>query len=1285
MKVLLYILLVGLVRNAIPQIANVFPQVPNNVPQMQNAVPQMSNPIPQIPHAVPQMQNAIPQMQNTVPQMQNTVPQMQSAVPQMQNAILQTTNAAPQMANAAPQMQNAVPQMQNAILRTTNAAPQMANSVPQMANVVPEMQNAVPQMQNAVPQMQNAVPQMANAVPQMQNAVPQMQNAAPRTTNAAPQILNAIRQPTNSFPQMPNAAVPQGQLPIGQLSQQGQLQNQPNQDNSGQPAYNVGQQVGNLGQPSSNMGQQNVNFGQPIGDMGQVYNKLQQTVVSAGQINNNLGQLPNTLITNKFEGQRHTTIGLPVLNNIAQSNNMGQAPNNMGQPLNNMGQLTNNLGQVANHMGQVANNMGQVANSMGQVPNTMGHVPNNLEQVANNIGQIPNNMGQLPNNVGPVPDTMGQVPNNVGQVPNTMAQVPNSMGQVPNNVEQVPNNLGQFNNGVQIPKATPAMHNVAGQPTTKGPFDKGNAVNGMGQLNSNAGQGPNSVGQSISNMGQQPNAMGQPNTNVGQLANPVGQPSNNLGQQSNQMGQTMNNYIGQVPNVQGQFGNNMGQQPGLVGQLQNTVPQVPQSMGQPGDTNGQQPNLMGKEKFNAGFNPGRQHIVTTTAAIVKPFECKSNMYNENLLLNIPAKSKEVLPEQFLRTECKVATDGVAQLRQKLLPIIAQFPLENKERLLSTAENLCVVLPPVDTSKELAGSFHVMDPDSKLYAYSAYFDTRLNDPTVRIWAIGPLRGVPVFCQVGCEGTESHTHVRRGVVEFITVMDGPDQNCAWNQFLINCPWTEKCIPNRVSITRTPCGTPHSVLPVTRLGSMDSEVPLTSIICTTTIFDYNDEHVGYLAEFTELYKLYGVEKVFLYDTYNVSVGMEQVLQYYEKQGFIVRVPWKIPKEVSYLFYFAQVLQYNDCIYRNMDTAKYIGLFDFDDIFIPAGEKTWKDTLEHLSRTMVSGNGDKIASYKFPWSTICPLKNNGMSKESYVKPPGSERKISSRLSNFQVAGKFHAELKQIVVPRRVFRAHVHGLHYKWPGYGEINPLSPLFGLVYHYGDDPSHCKELHPHLEILVCKRLPEIEINVARSLSAAGVIVPPKFLENLPPDHQPNARPIGVLNSPIQSQNIANIPRQGSAVTTGKPQLPPISPIFQNQQFVQFPAQNSGNIQNSLQSTPKLFQRQDSSKTTPPLFKPLSHAHKPQTVNPLLVGNPSDINVQTINRGQNSEGLKSGQSQNPGSIQGTENSKSKIPQDNYFDMIIKKREYMFIFSLCLVFIMFSIIRRCRKTLNRPLRQLC
>ncbi|XP_059473487.1 uncharacterized protein LOC132195484 [Neocloeon triangulifer] len=133
----------------------------------------------------------------------------------------------------------------------------------------------------------------------------------------------------------------------------------------------------------------------------------------------------------------------------------------------------------------------------------------------------------------------------------------------------------------------------------------------------------------------------------------------------------------------------------------------------------------------------------------------------------------------------------------------------------------------------------------------------------------------------------------------------------------------------------------------------------VCVKGLNFYNWPDIAVrLVEWLELLRILGVEKVIIYQL-TVDPKIETVLKYYEKLNnskFEVDVEHTtLPGEFSnvpslmeeYLWkrlpiqLFQEMIQYDDCFYKNFHQFKFISLLDIDEVILPKTVSTWQQLM--------------------------------------------------------------------------------------------------------------------------------------------------------------------------------------------------------------------------------------------------------------------------------------------------------------------------------------------------------
>ena len=499
------------------------------------------------------------------------------------------------------------------------------------------------------------------------------------------------------------------------------------------------------------------------------------------------------------------------------------------------------------------------------------------------------------------------------------------------------------------------------------------------------------------------------------------------------------------------------------------------------------------------LNVMRNNIIPTKGSL---FECKAEVYKEPLLLrSAPKPPAEFYNEQtspIWRKECaSVINNDTRQqnhlkMREKILYSYRGDQSLDKHEAILESETMylegqahlhCDSLPQLQTSNpEAYPEFNIIDHTTKTYGVSAFFDIRNHGYHVlRVTTVTPFKDISLWCQFSCKEHPELAFTVKANPVYLGVMPMVDAYCIWQQQVYSCDVSMQCTPLRVAMTRTHCGKPESVMAIKTVGFPGKSPPKKVAICASTLFDFSDANLGDLVENIEANRMFGIHQLILYDTFNVSSNVESVLAHYEKQGYLKRIPWKIPKQIEYIFYFGQMLQYLDCIYRHMDDFSYTAMIDIDDIFVPASPSaltgTWNDLISLMSQ-------NKVAGHLFLWITTCP------SNETNPRGELSQELQLKTLQNKKI-GPHNYHWKYVAEPRGIQNTHIHFPIDQYPGWGYIHQYHATGGFVYHYKKDDPMCEKNTQGGYIRTCDYLKDIQERTAQVLVDLELINTPSFL--------------------------------------------------------------------------------------------------------------------------------------------------------------------------------------------------
>ncbi|KAF8562492.1 hypothetical protein P879_11964 [Paragonimus westermani] len=163
--------------------------------------------------------------------------------------------------------------------------------------------------------------------------------------------------------------------------------------------------------------------------------------------------------------------------------------------------------------------------------------------------------------------------------------------------------------------------------------------------------------------------------------------------------------------------------------------------------------------------------------------------------------------------------------------------------------------------------------------------------------------------------------------------------------------------------------TILPI-RLGLVPKLLSNSSVtfkhevaVCFSPWFNTNRYSVNYLVEYIELQRNMGASLFIFYLTENPADAVRAVLESYRKRPslghndrFQMKIlQWRLPlaNPGKQTWYYAQIINYNECLFRHADHAEYILYADLDEIVVPTttlkprdGLAKWPDVIRRIKQ---------------------------------------------------------------------------------------------------------------------------------------------------------------------------------------------------------------------------------------------------------------------------------------------------------------------------------------------------
>uniref|UniRef100_A0A915PZD7 Glycosyltransferase family 92 protein n=1 Tax=Setaria digitata TaxID=48799 RepID=A0A915PZD7_9BILA len=287
----------------------------------------------------------------------------------------------------------------------------------------------------------------------------------------------------------------------------------------------------------------------------------------------------------------------------------------------------------------------------------------------------------------------------------------------------------------------------------------------------------------------------------------------------------------------------------------------------------------------------------------------------------------------------------------------------------------------------------------LYVYSATYDRRRNSlyPNNHVIQVLTMsfRSIPsenkIFCNLYDMVRERYA-VTEGRIREIWQRAWDPRDFFYIPNLISCPvpkYFEYSTNLTVSLSKIACKSQKNAVQVRISTSGKEKGGIAGL-------DYLEDIPERLVEWFEMQFITGADTITVY-TYHVPHKMQQVLNYYSKQGSITVVPFynfkccqseipiNLPGESPNQAYIRsrfiwrnrqqkrrhELIPYNDCLYRHIDTHKFILILDIDEVIVPLKHDNWSAMLNDIITTLHQNQKNEITSisirnvFKFPSST--------------------------------------------------------------------------------------------------------------------------------------------------------------------------------------------------------------------------------------------------------------------------------------------------------------------------------
>ncbi|RWS21898.1 Glycosyltransferase-like protein, partial [Leptotrombidium deliense] len=260
-------------------------------------------------------------------------------------------------------------------------------------------------------------------------------------------------------------------------------------------------------------------------------------------------------------------------------------------------------------------------------------------------------------------------------------------------------------------------------------------------------------------------------------------------------------------------------------------------------------------------------------------------------------------------------------------------------------------------------------NAKYYLFSAYYDDRTKVSVmanVRILAmINRLKPPQVYCQFWFQSKVfTPVFAKASYTYNWRLKWGNNVTGILQPFTINCevPVIQsydgkqlyRMSPDAVSIVASECDKSTNAL---RVVNNQVQVKQDFAVCVKALDFLNIDLSVRLVEWIEAVIALGAKKIFLYEL-DIHPNIAKVINYYQNKGFVeltkTTLPGSQPNIPGFRHFYLrnqvvtkrqfEVIVYNDCLYRNINSYNYLALLDIDEVIMPLKHQNWSHLMEQV-----------------------------------------------------------------------------------------------------------------------------------------------------------------------------------------------------------------------------------------------------------------------------------------------------------------------------------------------------
>ncbi|XP_050405932.1 beta-1,4-galactosyltransferase galt-1-like [Patella vulgata] len=350
-----------------------------------------------------------------------------------------------------------------------------------------------------------------------------------------------------------------------------------------------------------------------------------------------------------------------------------------------------------------------------------------------------------------------------------------------------------------------------------------------------------------------------------------------------------------------------------------------------------------------------------------------------------------------------------------------------------------------------GKFQEID-EQRDYVYSSFYDD-IGDPIIRVIALMQRKHLKqhLLCLLWYNNTISEKVVSR-----VYVIPESHYGYRYRSALILCPLKAEQKPEYITITRD--------VTFTLTNKLKVVYPGVRIYNITKCYPALHPNFGDKQQILENIETSSAieDKHFVFYIQTVNIDVETLLGKYEEIGVVNVYKWQLPVDSHDIHYYGQLACIHDCLYRYLNSSRWILFADLDEIVVPILTKIFPNPVSDVifRQGNISTNCRSFMFLNAFIPTFFPDTNLVFPWKAVAKSIGLKYILKTKRGAILGSGQ---RSKVLVNPRGVEIMSIHVVSvFRYNYTGCVIP--PTKALLHHYrSSDPNDLTLRGPFKEIL------------------------------------------------------------------------------------------------------------------------------------------------------------------------------------------------------------------------------